>query len=54
MGRVYIYMVYRARKYYVPQDIICDILRAILGVNFSVTYTKVKVEYKVMESVFGI
>ena len=54
MGRVYIYMVYRARKYYVPQDIICDILRAILGVNFSVIHTKMEAKYKAMESILSI
>ena len=54
MDRVYIYIVYKARKYHVPQDIIYDILQAILGINFSVTRTKVKAEYKAIKSILNI
>jgi len=54
VGKVYIYIIYKVRKYYVPRDVVCNILRVILGVNFSVIYIKVEVEYKAIKSIFGI
>jgi len=47
-------VVYRARKYHAPRDKVGDVLRAVLGVNFSVVRTKMEVEYKVIKSVLGV
>jgi len=54
VGRVYIYVVYRVRKCYVPRDVVCDVLWVVLGVNFSVARIKVEVECEAMESVLGV
>ena len=45
---------YRVRKYHVPRDKIGNILRAILGVNFSIIRTKMKAKCKAIESILGI
>ena len=47
-------VVYRARKCHAPRDAVCDVLRAVLGVNFSVARTKVEAECEAMESVLGV
>ena len=54
MGKVYMCIIYRTRKYYTPRDTISDILQAVLGINFSIIRTKIKVEYKAIESILGI
>ena len=47
-------MVYRVRKYHAPRDKVGDMLRAILGINFSVIYTKIKAKYEAIKSMLGI
>ena len=47
-------MVYRVRKCYVPRNKVGDVLRAVLGVNFSVIRTKMEVEYEVIKNMLSI
>jgi len=47
-------VVYRVRKCYIPRNKVGDVLRVVLGVNFSVIRTKIKVECKVIKSVLSV